>query len=217
MGRYSSVQAYADSNSNMRSVSYAQATGSSEVKKGTVKAEKVSNPYGSTAGAGSGEFHVYRHARSRELERWKKMDEDEKQDRLDQEFEDNRKRAAEETLSKTDKNRKKRQRQKEAKLRKKNLQLSGVAAAIVREDEDKKRTNAKSDGNKNSNEEEEFSYTPMKLPSEGEEKKAEEPDSKPPAIPNDGSFLERMKAQMAASAAPKDNPETASETTKTED
>ena len=56
MGRYSSVQAYADSNSNMRSVSYEQATGSSEVKKGAVKAEKVSNPYGSTAGAGSGEY-----------------------------------------------------------------------------------------------------------------------------------------------------------------
>lgn len=214
MGRYSSVQAYADSNSNMRSVSYAQATGSSEVKKGTVKAEKVSNPYGSTAGAGSGEFHVYRHARSRELERWKKMDEQEKQERLDQEFVDNRKRAAEESLSKTDKNRRKRQRQKEAKLRKKNLQLSGVAAAVVRE-EDKTHRNANNNGNED---EEEFTYTPMKLPAKGEEKKSEEVDSKPPAIPNDGSFLERMKDQMAAktsSEVPNDEP--ASKTTNTED
>jgi len=35
MGRYSSVQAYADNNSNMRSVSYEQATGSNEAKKGS--------------------------------------------------------------------------------------------------------------------------------------------------------------------------------------
>jgi len=34
MGRYSSVQAYADNSSNNRAVSYEQATGSSEAKKG---------------------------------------------------------------------------------------------------------------------------------------------------------------------------------------
>lgn len=34
MGRYTSVQAYADNNANMRSVSYEQATGSSDAKGG---------------------------------------------------------------------------------------------------------------------------------------------------------------------------------------
>ena len=35
MGRYSSVQAYADNNANARAVNYEQATGSAEPKKGT--------------------------------------------------------------------------------------------------------------------------------------------------------------------------------------
>jgi hypothetical protein len=37
---------------------------------------QVVNPYGSTAGAGSGEFHVSRHARSREMMRIQQLDEE---------------------------------------------------------------------------------------------------------------------------------------------
>jgi hypothetical protein len=37
MGRYSSVQAYSDTNKNVRAVSYEQATGSNDVKKGAGK------------------------------------------------------------------------------------------------------------------------------------------------------------------------------------
>ena len=39
-----------------------------------VRAEKVVNPYSSTAGAGSGEFHVYRHSRAREMARLKAIE-----------------------------------------------------------------------------------------------------------------------------------------------
>jgi Protein of unknown function (DUF1168) len=158
-----------------------------------VKAEKVSNPYGSTAGAGSGEFHVYRHARSREMDRWKQIDEQEKLERLDQEYQEKLAKDSQETALKTDKNRKKRHRQKEAKLRKKNLELSGVAAAIVAQEgrKDGKRAYDSND------EKDEFAYQPI-----SEEKSEDrtdiaddsaEGDAKLPAIPN----LEAMEEKMA--------------------
>ena len=52
----------------------------------SVKAEKVNNPYGSTAGAGSGDFHVYRHARAREAERWKLMNAEEREKSLEEQY-----------------------------------------------------------------------------------------------------------------------------------
>ena len=208
MGRYSTVQAYADNNANMRAVSYEQATGSSEVKKGAVKAEKVSNPYGSTAGAGSGEFHVYRHARSREMERWNRIDQKEKFEQEEQEFLDKQHQAEEESLSKTEKNRRKRQRQKEAKMRKKNLELSGVAAVVVAEGDSQKK-NAPSEQQRQNGrvDDEEFTYKPVaqqQQDDDGDDDKklpATESDGATEAaavIPNDGSFLEMMKRKMAA-------------------
>ncbi len=92
----------------------------------SVTAEKVNNPYGSTAGAGSGDFHVYRHARAREAERWKQMNQEEREKELEDEYHKTLEANQMEEDQRTAQRRKKRQRQKEAKLRKKNLALSGI-------------------------------------------------------------------------------------------
>jgi hypothetical protein len=92
----------------------------------TVKPEKVNNPYGSTAGAGSGEFHVYRHARAREMERLRNLDDEEREKELDQQFAITVAQYKDEVERKTEQRRKKRQRYKEAKTRKKNLERAGI-------------------------------------------------------------------------------------------
>ena len=122
------------------------------------------------------------------MERWKQIDDQEKQERLDKDFKNNIEKAQEEIAARTEKNRKKRQRQKEAKLRKKNLQLSGVAAAVVASQDSKIKEEEEN--------EEEFTYTSINEQVSNETTKPE-PDCEPPAIPNDGSFLDRMKAQLA--------------------
>lgn len=162
---------------------------------GLVKAEKVHNPYGSTAGAGSGEFHVYRHARAREAERWKLMNDAERERALDEEYQQKLEANQTEEEKKTAQRRKKRQRQKEAKMKKKNLALAGVnlggnEKAEVRDDE--------------------FTYVPLsqqQIDDQKEEEKKEAPLEKsndtatvPGKVPfaNDGSFLEMMKKKIEA-------------------
>lgn len=124
MPRYSSVQAYGDQHSSMRTVTYEQTAAAPQNR--VVQPEKVVNPYGSTAGAGSGEFHVYRHARSREMERWKALTQAEQDALQDQEFQQTLEEYRKEAEERTAKKRKKRQKQKEVKLRKKNLKAAGI-------------------------------------------------------------------------------------------
>jgi hypothetical protein len=191
MGRYSSVQAYADNNNNTRVVPYEQATGGAAAPK-PVKAETVTNPYGSTAGAGSGEFHVYRHARAREIERWKTLDEEEREQLMREDFEKQLEENKMEEESRTAKNRKKRQRQKEAKMRKKNLKLAGISAGVY----DEKDTNVDDD---------EFTYEPYHARANDDEKTDEkksddaEESKETSKLPfaNDGSFLEQIKQRLA--------------------
>ena len=223
MGRYSSVQAFADNNANMRSVSYEQATGQGQgasasgsadnASRGSVVAEKVHNPYGSTAGAGSGEFHTYRHARAREMARWKKINADEAEQKAQEEFTKKVTQDSESEAEKTEKRRRKRERAKEAKRRKKNLKLGGVGEGMSSE-----QSNGTAAGS-SAIDEEEFEYTPISAPggddklpasSDDEQKddnnsscgdglndrKAKSGDDVPFA--NDGSFLEQMKKQLAA-------------------
>lgn len=85
--------------------------------------EFVRDVMGSSAGAGSGEFHVYRHLRRREYQRQDYMDAMAEKQKLDIEFQkrlERNKIAAEEQ---TAKRRKKRQKLKEKKLLAKKMKL----------------------------------------------------------------------------------------------
>ncbi|CAG2111286.1 unnamed protein product [Medioppia subpectinata] len=89
-----------------------------EDKKFAEPPDFVRNIMGSSAGAGSGEFHVYRHLRRKEYARLRHIDTQAKQEKLDEDFKqriDDNKRLAEE---KTAKKRAKRQKRKQ-KLRSK--------------------------------------------------------------------------------------------------
>ncbi len=74
--------------------------------------EIVANVQGSSAGAGSGEFHVYKASRRREYERVKAMDEEVEREEADKRFDEGRDEKRRRDEEKTEKNRKRRQRKK---------------------------------------------------------------------------------------------------------
>lgn len=94
-------------------------------KKGYVPPDFVRNVMGSSAGAGSGEFHVYRHLRRKELTRLKEMEEMSHSEKLDAEFkaklEQTKLRAQERTLKKKMKREKKRLKNKDTKTKEDNM------------------------------------------------------------------------------------------------
>ncbi|KAG6869131.1 hypothetical protein C0993_001696 [Termitomyces sp. T159_Od127] len=75
--------------------------------------EMMKNVQGSSAGAGSGEFHVYKASRRREYERLKLLEETVQKESADAEFERKRREAEEAAEAKTAKNRAKRQKKKD--------------------------------------------------------------------------------------------------------
>ncbi|KAK0502999.1 hypothetical protein EDD18DRAFT_614388 [Armillaria luteobubalina] len=75
--------------------------------------EMMKNVQGSSAGAGSGEFHVYKASRRREYERLKLLEETVQKETDEAEFERRKLEAAAVTEAKTAKNRAKRQKKKE--------------------------------------------------------------------------------------------------------
>ena len=88
--------------------------------------EIVANVQGSSAGAGSGEFHVYKASRRREYERVKLMDEDVAREKADEEFEKKRDELRKKDEEKTGKNRKRRENNK----KKKNTKIDGRTEAV---------------------------------------------------------------------------------------
>jgi len=158
MGRYSSVQAYTDNAHNNRTTSYEQeratpssssGTGGTGTGTGALKIDKVHNPYGSTAGAGSGEFHVYRHARAREQERLSKLNEEEADQLEQQQYDEKINNWKQEEERNLNKKRKKRARNKASKLRKKNLSLVGITGMAAEEEKE------------HAVDDDEFEYTPL--------------------------------------------------------
>lgn len=74
--------------------------------------EIVTNVQGSSAGAGSGEFHVYKAARRREYERLRLMDVEVAEEEAQREFADKKLQREEEDRAKTERNRVKREKMK---------------------------------------------------------------------------------------------------------
>ncbi|KAF8234167.1 hypothetical protein L208DRAFT_1129876, partial [Tricholoma matsutake] len=75
--------------------------------------EMMKNVQGSSAGAGSGEFHVYKASRQQEYEHLKLLEEPSQNEVIDAEFEQKRREAEELDNAKTSKNRAKQQKKKE--------------------------------------------------------------------------------------------------------
>ncbi|KAF2430157.1 DUF1168-domain-containing protein [Tothia fuscella] len=75
--------------------------------------EIVANVQGSSAGAGSGEFHVYKASRRREYERVRLMEEETEKERMDREWEDKQKELKKRDEEKLSKNQKRRMKVKE--------------------------------------------------------------------------------------------------------
>ncbi|KAI1657457.1 hypothetical protein F4813DRAFT_360031 [Daldinia decipiens] len=82
--------------------------------------EIVTNVQGSSAGAGSGEFHVYKASRRREYERLRRMDEEVSQEKAKEEFEKSREQREKRDDEKTRRNREKREKAKARKAKAKN-------------------------------------------------------------------------------------------------
>jgi hypothetical protein len=96
--------------------------GSALVKNPSLPPEIVSNVQGSSAGAGSGEFHVYKASRRREYERLRAMDEEVKKEEDEKDFAKRKEELEKKDNEKTEKNRLKREK---ARLRKEKAKKGG--------------------------------------------------------------------------------------------
>ncbi|KAL1792729.1 hypothetical protein ACET3X_009236 [Alternaria dauci] len=92
-----------------------QIPGSSALAKSSLPPEIVANVQGSSAGAGSGEFHVYKASRRREYERLRIMDEQVKKDEDEIEFAKRKEELEKKDREKTEKNRLKREKARQRK------------------------------------------------------------------------------------------------------
>mmetsp|Transcript_6009 Transcript_6009/g.6206 ORF Transcript_6009/g.6206 Transcript_6009/m.6206 type:complete len:151 (-) Transcript_6009:70-522(-) len=117
MGRYTTVQTYSDQNTKVVS-GYATGEGPTNgpaMKPKALMVEKVDNVSGSCAGAGSGEFDLYRAARRRELNRLDEIERKKKAFEEQTQYEEKVARNRKEAEERTAKNAEKRKRKQEKK------------------------------------------------------------------------------------------------------
>lgn len=100
--------------------------------------EVVNNVQGSSAGAGSGEFHVYKAARRREYERLREMDAEVRRERDREGFEKEREERLRKDDERTRRNREKREKQRarKAKKGKPGAKVAARAAPTRRDDDE---------------------------------------------------------------------------------
>ncbi|KAL1591923.1 hypothetical protein SLS60_011515 [Paraconiothyrium brasiliense] len=89
--------------------------------------EIVANVQGSSAGAGSGEFHVYKASRRREYERLRMMDEQVKKEEDEKEFQKRKDELERKDREKTEKNRAKREKARARKAKQRSGQKDGAS------------------------------------------------------------------------------------------
>lgn len=129
-----SIHAVADNNAKVAPIPYDVASGgvkaSTDKSAGAIRVPKVLNTTGSTAGAGSGEFHMYRKARREEMDRIANMEKNHREMIADTEFrtrvEQHRIEEEERTRKKAEKRRKQKERER-AKRQKRSGSADGSA------------------------------------------------------------------------------------------
>lgn len=109
--------------------------------------EIVSNVPSSSAGAGSGEFHVYKAARRKEFERIKIFEEEAREEASHKEFEQKQQELSKKDEERTNKNRQRRQKRKQQQAKKKQETKEPTST----EKTDKELTTIKSDGSESKN------------------------------------------------------------------
>ncbi|KAK6346931.1 hypothetical protein TWF696_007029 [Orbilia brochopaga] len=125
--------------------------------------EIVANVQGSSAGAGSGEFHVYKASRRREYERLKMMDDQLKKEKDKEEFEAKNDEWKNKDDAKTAKNRAKRQKKKLAQERKRERERTGTPQVEGADDNTNTAPQGESTGNQEGNNEKEEVGPQIKL------------------------------------------------------
>jgi hypothetical protein len=112
--------------------------------------EIVQNVQGSSAGAGSGEFHVYKASRRREYDRLRIMEEDVREEKAREEFERQREERRKKDEARTNKNRAKREKKKGKKGKdgkKDGERMNGVELGTGKESVVKAQPHGKENGN----------------------------------------------------------------------